>query len=57
MARYNFQESEAKWQSAWAAAKAFAGEPSPHIPASLVRARDGRTVAILDRAAAAKLSA
>src|SRR6187401_2351982 len=24
MARYNFKESEAKWQSAWAAAKAFA---------------------------------
>ncbi len=40
-----------------AAAKAFGGEPSPHIPASLVRARDGRTVAILDRAAAAKLPA
>jgi hypothetical protein len=38
-------------------AKAFAGEPSPHYPGSLVRARDGRTVAILDRAAAAKLSA
>jgi 6-phosphogluconolactonase len=40
-----------------AAARAFAMEPSPHTPASLVRARDGRTVAILDRAAAAKLSA
>jgi 6-phosphogluconolactonase len=38
-----------------AAARAFADEPSPHTPASLVRARDGRTVVILDRAAAAKL--
>jgi 6-phosphogluconolactonase len=40
-----------------AAARAFAGEPSPDTPASLVRATNGRTVAILDRAAAAKLSA
>jgi 6-phosphogluconolactonase len=40
-----------------AAARAFAMEPSPDTPASLVRARDGRTVAILDRAAAAKLPA
>jgi 6-phosphogluconolactonase len=40
-----------------AAARAFGAEPSPEIPASLVRARDGRTVAILDRAAAAKLPA
>jgi 6-phosphogluconolactonase len=40
-----------------AAARAFAGEPSPDTPASLVRARDGKTVAILDRAAAAKLPA
>jgi 6-phosphogluconolactonase len=40
-----------------AAARAFAGEPSRDTPASLVRARDGRTVAILDRAAAAKLPA
>ena len=40
-----------------AAARAFAGEPSPDTPASLVRASDGRTVAILDRAAAAKLPA
>jgi 6-phosphogluconolactonase len=40
-----------------AAARAFAGEPSPDTPASLVRARTGRTVAILDRAAAAKLPA
>jgi 6-phosphogluconolactonase len=40
-----------------AAARAFASEPSPDTPASLVRARSGRTVAILDRAAAAKLPA
>lgn len=40
-----------------AAARAFAGKPSPGTPASLVRAEDGRTVAILDRAAAAKLEA
>jgi 6-phosphogluconolactonase len=40
-----------------AAARAFAGEPTPDIPASLVRANDGRTVVILDRAAAAKLPA
>jgi 6-phosphogluconolactonase len=40
-----------------AAARAFAGEPSPDTPASLVRAEDGRTVAILDRPAAAKLRA
>jgi 6-phosphogluconolactonase len=40
-----------------AAARAFAGEPSPDTPASLVRASEGRTVAILDRAAAAKLPA
>jgi 6-phosphogluconolactonase len=40
-----------------AAARAFASESSPNTPASLVRARDGRTVAILDRAAAAKLPA
>jgi len=40
-----------------AAARAFAAEPSPDTPASLVRSQDGRTVAILDRAAAAKLPA
>jgi 6-phosphogluconolactonase len=39
-----------------AAGRAFAGEPSPETPASLVRATNGRTIAILDRAAAAKLS-
>ena len=40
-----------------AAARAFAAEPSEETPASLVRAEDGRTVVILDRAAAAKLPA
>ena len=40
-----------------AAARAFGGEPSQDTPASLVRAKDGRTVVILDRAAAAKLQA
>ena len=40
-----------------AAARAFGAEPSPDTPASLVRSRDGRTVVILDRAAAAKLPA
>jgi 6-phosphogluconolactonase len=40
-----------------AAARAFAGEPSQDTPASLVRSKDGRTVVILDRAAAAKLPA
>ena len=40
-----------------AAARAFAAEPSPDTPASLVRSRMGRTVVILDRAAAAKLPA
>jgi len=42
-------------EKADAAHRAFASEPSPQTPASLVRARDGRTVAILDRAAAADL--
>jgi 6-phosphogluconolactonase len=40
-----------------AARRAFAEPPSPETPASLVRSRQGRTTAILDRAAAAKLSA
>jgi len=40
-----------------AARRAFASEPGPETPASLVRARRGRTVAILDRAAAADLRA
>lgn len=38
-----------------AAARAFAGPPSPDTPASLVRSREGRTVAILDPAAASNL--
>jgi 6-phosphogluconolactonase len=40
-----------------AARRAFAEPPGPETPASLVRSRDGRTTAILDRAAAAKLLA
>ena len=40
-----------------AARRAFASKPSPETPASLVRARHGRTIAILDRAAAAELPA
>jgi 6-phosphogluconolactonase len=44
-------------EKADAAARAFASEPSSDTPASLVRARQGRTVAILDRAAAANLPA
>jgi len=44
-------------EKADAARRAFAEAPSPATPASLVRATNGRTTAILDRAAAAKLSA
>lgn len=40
-----------------AARRAFASEPSPDTPASLVRSHTGTTTAILDRAAAAKLRA
>ena len=43
-------------EKADAARRAFAEEPSPKTPASLVRATNGSTTAILDRAAAAKLS-
>jgi 6-phosphogluconolactonase len=39
-----------------AVARAFAGEPSPATPASLVRSAEGRTLAVLDQAAAALLS-
>jgi len=39
-----------------AARAAFAAEPSAQTPGSLVRARDGGTVALLDRAAASSLS-
>jgi 6-phosphogluconolactonase len=35
--------------------KAFAEEPSPETPASLLRSRDGETIVLLDRAAAAEL--
>jgi 6-phosphogluconolactonase len=42
-------------EKADAALRAFASVPSPETPASLVRAHAGRTTAILDRAAAAKL--
>jgi 6-phosphogluconolactonase len=38
-----------------AARKAFAGEPSPETPASLLRSSQGETIALLDRAAAAQL--
>ena len=44
-------------EKADAARRAFAEQPSPETPASLVRATNGRTTAILDRAAAAKLPA
>ena len=43
-------------EKAGAARAAFAGEPSPRTPASLVRALDGASVAILDRPAASALS-
>jgi 6-phosphogluconolactonase len=42
-------------EKADAARRAFVDEPSDDTPASLVRARSGRTRAVLDRAAAAKL--
>ncbi len=38
-----------------AAARAFAGGPTHHVPGSLVRSEHGTTRAVLDRAAAAKL--
>jgi 6-phosphogluconolactonase len=44
-------------EKAEAARRAFAEEPSKETPASLLRADDGRTVAILDSAAARDLSA
>jgi 6-phosphogluconolactonase len=40
-----------------AARRAFVDEPDEHTPASLVRASDGRTTAVLDRAAAAAILA
>jgi 6-phosphogluconolactonase len=42
-------------EKAEAARRAFAATPGHDTPASLVRANDGRTTAILDRAAAAGL--
>jgi 6-phosphogluconolactonase len=42
-------------QKAEAAARAFAGAADPQVPASLVRSREGQTVVILDRPAAAYL--
>jgi 6-phosphogluconolactonase len=39
-------------EKAEAAARAFGGPPSPAVPASLIRSRAGRTVFILDHAAA-----
>ena len=44
-------------EKADAARRAFATQPGPETPASLVRARNGSTIAILDRAAAAELRA
>jgi 6-phosphogluconolactonase len=44
-------------EKADAVRRAFAGEPSKETPASLLRADEGRTVAILDAAAARDLSA
>lgn len=43
-------------EKAAAVARAFGGEPDPQTPASLVRSAEGRTVAILDRAAASLLA-
>jgi 6-phosphogluconolactonase/glucosamine-6-phosphate isomerase/deaminase len=43
-------------EKAKAAKRAFVGAPDPATPASLVRSRAGRTVALLDRAAAADLA-
>jgi 6-phosphogluconolactonase len=39
-----------------AAARAFVGPPDPATPASLIRSKNGRTVAILDREAASLLT-
>lgn len=44
-------------EKADAAARAFGGEPDPATPASLVRSAEGRTVAVLDAAAASRLAA
>ena len=42
-------------EKADAVRRAFVEKPGPATPASLVRAENGSTTAILDRAAAAKL--
>jgi len=42
-------------EKADAARRAFVEEPEEHTPASLVRAKDGHTTAVLDRAAAAPI--
>ena len=42
-------------EKAEAVARAFSGRPSADTPASLVRSRNGRTLAVLDRAAASRL--
>jgi 6-phosphogluconolactonase len=44
-------------EKAEAVARAFAGPPDPATPASLLRSTQGETVALLDRAAAARLGA
>jgi 6-phosphogluconolactonase len=44
-------------EKAEAAARAFGGRPDPATPASLVRSAAGRTVAVLDAAAASRLAA
>jgi len=44
-------------EKAEAVARAFGGEPGPATPASLVRSAQGRTVAVLDAAAASRLAA
>ena len=38
-----------------AVARAFAGPPTPEVPGSLIRSATGRTVAVVDAAAAARL--
>jgi 6-phosphogluconolactonase len=43
------------WDAASAVKGAFVAPPSPKAPASLIRSRSGRTVAVIDRAAASLL--
>jgi 6-phosphogluconolactonase/glucosamine-6-phosphate isomerase/deaminase len=43
-------------EKAEATARAFGGETDPATPASLVRSAEGRTVAVLDAAAASMLA-